>query len=37
MDAVHHEFYNALEDLFNRYAPTFPGYEDVKLCMIDRE
>lgn len=35
IDDVHARFYASLEDLFARYAPSFPGYEDVKFVPID--
>lgn len=33
LDAVHRDFYKAVESLYLRYAPSFPGYENVKLVM----
>lgn len=33
LDTVHRDFYKAVEGLYLRYAPSFPGYADVKLVM----
>ncbi len=33
VDALHAQFYGAVEKLWKKYAATFPGYEKVKLVM----
>lgn len=30
---LHRQFYAAVEALFRRYQPSFPGFEDVQLVM----
>jgi hypothetical protein len=33
LDEVHTAFYNAVEALYNKHAPSFKGYADMKLVM----
>lgn len=35
VDAAHARFYAALRATWDRHAPSFPGYEDVKLVVVD--
>ena len=34
LDAWHRQYYDAVEALFRKHMPTFPGYEDLELVML---
>lgn len=36
VDRVHALFYKEVERLWAKHQPTFPGYEDVTLVMVDK-
>lgn len=36
VDATHATFYEALETLWHKHAPSFPGYEGAKFVLVDK-
>ena len=34
LDALHKQYFDAVEALFHKHMPTFPGYEDLSLVML---
>uniref|UniRef100_A0A1D2A7N3 Diacylglycerol O-acyltransferase n=1 Tax=Auxenochlorella protothecoides TaxID=3075 RepID=A0A1D2A7N3_AUXPR len=36
VDTVHAAFYDAMQALWHKHAPSFPGYDDVKFVLVDK-
>lgn len=34
LDTLHKQYFDAVEALFRKHMPTFPGYEKLSLIML---